>query len=439
LDVIATQIPRFVVWADDDTVTPVVLSRIPLTMGHMGFAKEGWQPQYGIELSRLLNWAGVSYWLSTANGEAESSKTIAGWLGQGRIPLTGHDDGWVQLSGYRKAGRGALVHSLRPDTTVWHEYSGSWGRLPGRVWVEIPVLVVNGTHEPLAYSAWIDSFAIAVLELARTQRTEQDESWGKRGCPAGVAGWDAWVFDWERQPWTTQWARTDEGSDNLGRMGRGYYEGRSRDRNQGAEFFARAAEHSEGDRQRLLTEASKGYATASQVMLQIHERLPKSRSGELPVEDSLLQVGIASLRPLARLVRAAERQALAALVQLVDADPLPTMQEDPLLRRDRGRVLYRWQADFSKGVYDLTLTNEQFTRTIVDGRDTEGEQFDVEHGVRHEPEWVAVLEIVDGGGLYHIAQQANADNDWTLVVRVDDESTPYDNSTEIVIWEVPAE
>jgi len=115
------------------------------------------------------------------------------------------------------------------------------------------------------------------------------------------------------------------------------------------------------------------------------------------------------------------------------------MQEDPLLRRDRGRVLYRWQADFSKGVYDLTLTNEQFTRTIVDGRDTEGEQFDVEHGVRHEPEWVAVLEIVDGGGLYHIAQQANADNDWTLVVRVDDESTPYDNSTEIVIWEVPAE
>jgi hypothetical protein len=208
---------------------------------------------------------------------------------------------------------------------------------------------------------------------------------------------------------------------------------------QGAEFFARAAEHSEGDRQRLLTEASKGYATASQVMLQIHERLPKSRSGELPVEDSLLQVGIASLRPLARLVRAAERQALAALVQLVDADPLPTMQEDPLLRRDRGRVLYRWQADFSKGVYDLTLTNEQFTRTIVDGRDTEGEQFDVEHGVRHEPEWVAVLEIVDGGGLYHIAQQANADNDWTLVVRVDDESTPYDNSTEIVIWEVPAE
>ena len=225
LDVIATQIPRLVVWADDDTVTPVVLSRIPLTMGHMGFAKEGWQPQYGIELSRLLNWAGVSYWLSTANGEAESSKTIAGWLGQGRIPLTGHDDGWVQLSGYRKAGRGALVHSLRPDTTVWHEYSGSWGRLPGRVWVEMPVLVVNGTHEPLAYSAWIDSFAIAVLELARTQRTEQDESWGKRGCPAGVAGWDAWVFDWERQPWTTQWARTDEGSDNLGRMGNGYYEG----------------------------------------------------------------------------------------------------------------------------------------------------------------------------------------------------------------------
>ena len=174
-------------------------------------------------------------------------------------------------------------------------------------------------------------------------------------------------------------------------------------------------------------------------MLQIHERLPKSCSGELPVEDSLLQVGIASLRPLARLVRAAERQALAALVQLVDADPLPTMQEDPLLRRDRGRVLYRWQADFSKGVYDLTLTNEQFTRTIVNGRDTEGEQFDVEHGVRHEPEWVAVLEIVDGGGLYHIAQQANADNDWTLVVRVDDEWTPYDNSTEIVIWEIPAE
>ena len=37
------------------------------------------------------------------------------------------------------------------------------------------------------------------------------------------------------------------------------------------------------------------------------------------------------------------------------------------------------------------------------------------------------------GGLYHIEQQPSADNDWTLVIRVDDEWTPYGNSAEVIV------
>jgi hypothetical protein len=50
---------------------------------------------------------------------------------------------------------------------------------------------------------------------------------------------------------------------------------------------------------------------------------------------------------------------------------------------------------------------------------------------------MAALEVTRGGGLYQIEQQPSADNDWTLVIRVDDEWTPYGNSTEVIVWEVP--
>ncbi|MBT4097522.1 MAG: hypothetical protein HOE86_07750, partial [Gemmatimonadetes bacterium] len=440
LDVIAAQIPNMAVWSKTDTVTPIVLSRMPFTMGHKAFGREGWQPEFGMELGRLLEWAGLSYWLSSANGVHESSKAIAGWIAQGRIPLTGYADGWKQLNGYRKQGRGARVHSLRPDTTLWTDYGrNSWGRLPGRDWLEMPVLVVQASHEPLTFDAWVDSAAVVALEFARKPRAESVELWGLRGCPAGVAGWDSWVHDWERRSWTTEWARETQIRDRLGRMGRGYYEGRSQDRQLIADFFAIAAERNQGARKGLLARASNAYGQTSAMMLQLHQGLPKSRSGELSEADSLLQERISELKPLARGVRDAERRALAALEELVGAQPLPPVQEDPLLRRDRGRVLYRWQAGFSKGVYDLTLQKSQLTRSIVNGRDTQREQHNVENRCRREPGWMVAIEIVDGEGFPHVAQQPSADNDWTLVVRVDDEWTPFDNSTQLVIWEVPTQ
>ena len=100
-------------------------------------------------------------------------------------------------------------------------------------------------------------------------------------------------------------------------------------------------------------------------------------------------------------------------------------------------MLYRWQADFSKGVYDLIMEVDQLTRPIVYGRDTQGETYEVEHASHQDSAWMAALEVTRGGGLYHIEQQPSADNDWTLVIRVDDEWTPYGNSTEVIVWEVP--
>lgn len=442
LEVIATQIPAVRVWAADDTASPIVFSEIPFTKGHVGFGKEGWETEHGLGLDRLMRWAGLSYWLSTANGDDESTKVVAGWLVQGRVPITGlHGDGWTQLTGYRKDGETTLVHSLRPDTTVWHSLSsdGTWGRLPGRDWVELPVLVVEATGEPLSFDAWVDSTAAATLEFARLARAEYEETWGHRGSPAGVAGWDAWMIDWERQPWTTTWASTDETRNWLGRMGRGGYESRSIERRHAAEMYERAAQRSDGERRRLLLEAAEAYAQGSQVMAQIHAGLPRERSGTLTPEDSLALASIATLQPLARQVRATERRALGALAALLGQESLPEAQEDPLLRRQEGRVLFRWQTSFSKGVYDLTLEKKEFTRTLVNGRDVNGEVVDVEHGPRRKAGWQVAVDVVEGGGRHHIAQQPAAENDWTLVIRVDDEWTEYDNATTLVVWEVPAQ
>ncbi|MBT3343852.1 MAG: DUF362 domain-containing protein [Gemmatimonadetes bacterium] len=442
LDVIATQIPGIRVWAADDTVTPILFSEIPFTMGHVGFGKEGWEAEYGLPLARLMKWAGLSYWLSMANGDDESTKVVAGWLAQGRVPITGlRGDGWTQLNGYRKDGEATLVHSLRPDTTVWHELSsdGTWGPLPGRDWLELPVLVVEATSDPLSFDDWVDSTAAATLEFARQARTEFDETWGKRGNPSGLAGWDAWMIEWERQPWTTQWASSDELRNWLGRMGRGDYESKSIKRGFAAQMYERAAQGSGGERQRLLSEAADAYTDGSEVMAQIHAGLPRERSGALTEEDSLALASIATLQPLARQVRAAERRALGALAELLGQASLPEAQEDPLLRRHDGRVLYRWQTSFSKGVYDLRLKKKKFTRTLINGRDVNDEVIDVERGPRRKKGWQVALEVVAGGGRYHIAQRPTADNDWTLIIRVDDGWTDYDNATSLVVWEVPAQ
>ena len=65
-------------------------------------------------------------------------------------------------------------------------------------------------------------------------------------------------------------------------------------------------------------------------------------------------------------------------------------------------MLYRWQADFSKGVYDLIMEVDQLTRPIVYGRDTQGETYEVELAPRQDSAWMAALEVTRGGGLYHI-------------------------------------
>ena len=438
-EVLATQFPDIRVGAVTDTITSSALSRMPFWMAHMGFGKEWWPPEQGIDLKRVLPWSGLSYWLSTASGQVESAKAIAGWLAQGRIPLTGHDEGWEQIAGYVKDKQGARIYSVRPDTSEWHEFgNGTWGRLPGRDWLEMPVLVVEPTTAPLGYDAWIDSAAMVALEFARRERIEYEQDWGARGCPAGVAAWDALVTDWERLPWTTNWARSEPTRDMLGDMGRGYYEMLSRERGLAAQLFATAAARADGERRTALQAAAEGYSETSQTLLTIHEGLPKSRFGDTPAADSLLQEEIGVLQPLMRQARDTERQSLSVLASLLGAEPLPPAQEDPLLRRADGRVLFTWKAGLSKGVYDLTLSGDQLTTRTLRGRETDDEVTHVQHKTRQERGWMLALELHSGTGLYHIDQQPTADNDWVAIIRVDDEWAERDNATDLSVWELPA-
>lgn len=438
LEVIATQHPSVRVWSDTSMAT--ALSRLPFSFSWILPGDERYTPDQSVDLGRVLSWFGLDYWLAWGSGRAETAKAIAGWLAHGYTPLSGYSDGWDQVFAYRKQTDGPLLlRSVRPDTALWHDYSrGGWGRLPGPAWLEQALLVVKPNGPPISFDAMIDSVATVALQLARTPRIEFDDDWGAKGNPAGLHAWDVAVWDWERLPWTTQWAG-EEGRDLLGRMARGEYANVAQDRHMAGQLFANAAQASSADRRQLLATASTAYGKLAQTLVRMHDGFPTSRSGAVSPEDSLRHIHIGDLQPLMRQARELERRALQALVDLLGDRPLPAAQEDPLRRRDQGRMLFAWSSSFSKGIYDLTLHGREVSRELRWGRDAEGEVVDVQNEVHRKAGWQVALEVRTGTGYYEVLQQPSADNDWTAVLRVDDEHTDLDNITEIVVWEVPVQ
>ena len=95
-----------------DEVALEVLSTVPFTLGHLSIGWEGYYPDYGPELARLLNWLGLRYAVTYGYGRRESLKTIQGWLAGGRLPLTSD---LVRRRGRRRRGR---------QPTAWGQVTG---------------------------------------------------------------------------------------------------------------------------------------------------------------------------------------------------------------------------------------------------------------------------------------------------------------------------
>ena len=433
---IATQFPQVRSWAVEDTVTPAVLSEMPFAFCYMGYGKEGWGPEVPVAVERVLGWVGVKYWLAGRQGQGEMGKSLKGWLAAGRVPLTVGHQGWGLVSAYRPGDDGLELRVVEADSNQWHPLRDWWTQLPGRQWIGSPVLVAEVAGEPLAYDALVDSVSKVALELALLREASEEWLWGSKMCPAGLYAWDEWVREWERLPWTEEWAREPKARDRLAQAGGWFYEELAEDHEYLASFYRQAADRSRGPRGELLGRAAAGFAETARLVRDIDSRVPEERSGELTAEDSARLAKVSELREMPRRAREAERQAFAALGELMGVE-LPPIVHDPLLRRERGVVVTTWQAELSKGIFHLVIEGDQLTRETLYGRETEGESTTFHDPLPAEDGWEVAYEVVQGEGMYDVMEQPTAANGYRAVVRVDDEWTDYGNTTELKIWAVP--
>ena len=428
--------------AELDSATMACVSELPFGMGYIGH--HGWTPKYGPEPARILGWLGLRHDVRAGQGRRETLRAVKGWLASGRVPVLGSGKrNWYALSGYRQNEDRVEVHFVAADTTGWMEVTEDWwAPFPGGRWQSCPVIVVEPRQPPLSTPALVDSLAAVALEMALQEWTELDpQPWGARRFPTGLRGWDAWVIAWERLPLTLAWAQEHERViDDLSELGEDWsLTSLIEMRRLASGCFARAAEQS-GDETRSagFLVAAQAYAEVADNLEELMARAPTGVGDELDEDDEPIFAQLRAARPLLRRAREAERRALAALARLLDRPELPPAREDPLKRRDRGRRLATWQASFSQGICDLTLSGGDLLLTHVTGWEPDGVNSEVCEPFPRESGWQVAVEAVQGDGMYQILQQPHPGNEWTTIVRVDD-GWVRDSAPELNIWAVPEE
>lgn len=139
-----------------------------------------------------------------------------------------------------------------------------------------------------------------------------------------------------------------------------------------------------------------------------------------------------------RAARDAERDALAALSDMLGMGDLPPIRRDPLRNIDRGIRLAIWRADMSRGVYDINLQDDELTSELLFGRQPEGLSTQSLAPVDRDGSWQVAVQTIEGPGRYQVLQQPAEANDWTARIRIDDHDS-WRSGTELVIWAVPIE
>ena len=433
-----------------------VLANTPFTLGHIGFGREGYFPDYGPDVTRVLDWLGLRYAISYGYGSREAIKTIHGWLDQGRVPVTGNLEQrrgrrwwgtraaeWGAVTGFRRAGGAPELRMVRPDKTFWVTATNSWtGTLPGGMREDCPVLVAEAGDEPVNGEALVDSIASLALELGLQKVVEsRPQDWGTPTVPAGLSAWDWWVIDWERLPLTVEWAMDPETLDRLERLASRFPPELAAQRRLAARFFASAAgEATSRQRRELLGEAAKGYAAAAEALDELVAAMPENDDvDELTAEDSSRLADLGETRPLIRRARTGERRALAALAKMLGRPALPVVLEDPLARVDKGVKLFAWRAVTDETVHRIELLGDEVTVELLEGDDPDEMTIESHAAMPHKRGWQTVIEpSVLASGRYWVEEQPSADNGWRAVIMADDTWAWHDdNAPVLTVWAVP--
>lgn len=424
----------------------------PFSIGYGGRGRENWTPAYGPDFSRLLGWLGLDYAVYYGLGMRESLKTIQGLLAQGHIPVTttmerrqrrrrssGGGSRWTAIDGYRTDGE--IIEVRQAGRGRWVQARQDWtGILPSGNEENCPLLIARASPNPLTPSGLIDILAALAVEQGRSGVIKEEDSWGERLYPRGLAAWDAWVTDWERRPFTAEWATSPRPLDQLEGMRRRVLLPLIQQRKLASQCFASAAGSAEGERGRALKTAEEGYARVADVLERLVTYLPsEDRLDELTRLERRMLGRLPEAKPLLREARAAEREALAALVSVVGGAPLAPIREDRWHDRDQGIKLFTWTAVTDDSVYDLVYEEGELQMTLLEGDEAKHMSFETHNVLPETPGWEVAVEIgIDATGLYTIIEQPHADNDWRVVVRADDDRVWRDNAPQLVVWAVPS-
>jgi uncharacterized protein (DUF362 family) len=427
---------------EPDTTALACIARLPFGLVYIDFTRQQYAGFFGAgpEPVRILRWLGLDYGLSHGFGGREAGKSVQGWLAQGRVPIVGLGDGWALATGYRPGPKGAQVRLVAADTVLWRDLQQPWdGPMPGGERVSCPV-VVQAEGGGVALTALTDTVARVALETARRERFVFDRrDWGEHYLLAGLAGWDAWVIEWERQPWTPAWARQPEVRMVLSSLRQQYLGGLAEGRELAGRYFEEAGQQTGRP---LLSQAGAGYRQTAGLLRDLADRLPEAPApadGAADPDQGRLD-GIAAARPLLAQAREAERQALDALRQHLAADqPLPAVALDPLRHKDRGRKLLTWHTDYSQGVYDLTVRGDSVAYVLRDGKASQGARWELLAPPPREAGWQVVVEVVTGHEFYRVLEQPTAANDWAYVLRLDENFNFDGLPTDLILWAIPQE
>lgn len=431
-----------------------IMATAPFTLAHLSFGREGYAPDYGPDITRLLSWLGASYAVSYGYGHRESTKTIHGWLAQGHVPViadptqrrgrrwrSSQPTSWHAVTGYRQRDEVIELRMVRDGNPTWTAVSADWmGTMPGGLQANCPVVVARMDGMPVSGEALIDSIASLALELGLTAEVKLDGlDWG---APAGLAAWDWWVIDWERLPFTYDWAVEHRTLDRLERLASRFPPELARRRAMAAAYFAAAASKSVDEARRtLLLQAADGYQQVVDAMQRLSEAMPQVDDvSELTAADLGRLNNIAGARPLIRQARAGERRALAAMASMLGRAPLPPVFVDPLVRKSQGKRLFSWRAVTDDTVYELELSGKDLDIRLVQGDDGATDVIsEVFSAIPKSNGWMVVVEPgLSGSGSYRVAQQPTAANDWRVVIRADDTRAWNRNNTPVLtVWAVP--
>lgn len=430
-----------------------VMAEAPFTLAHLSFGREGYAPDYGPDISRLLSWLGTRYGISYGYGHRESLKTVHGWLAQGYVPVIGDltprrgrrwrgtgQPNWSAVTGFRQTGDVIELRTVRAGESSWTAVDSDWsGTLPGGLQANCPVIVVRAHGMPISADALADSIAGLALELGTTPEVRADGS--EWGVPAGLTAWDWWVIDWERLPFTHEWAMEPETLDRLERLASRFPPELARRRGLAAAYFAAAAaDATTSTRRKMLQQAADGYGQVADAMRRLAESMPQADDvAELTAADRQRLDNIAGARGLVRQARDGERLALSALASMLERPPLPPVFSDPLTRKDKGKRLFSWRAVTEDSVYELRFSGQDLQVTLVQGDEAADRSFQVFSAMPQKAGWmVAVEPAPSGSGSYRVAQQPAADNGWRTVIRVDDmRAWNRNNAPALTIWAVP--